>query len=921
MNPFFYRLLFIFLWIFLANTLLLFSAEAATYYVDPIHGDNKNSGSSSHSAWRTPMETEADDQIIVIGQTSTQQNTTTTGLISIQSSEAKGLQVYAVDELNQIILGSRTIDEWTAYTNAETVFQATLTLSDEQNIESVFLGNQALEETCAIDFLNHSSWAWGSNVLYIQSPDGNPDVIDQTVTVTLFDASTGEYPERTLTEWAQASVYVWQADLTRQPVDLFLNGETYEDWWWGEDQCGSLADTLYMRSDSGSPAAEGSVISAAMEEGGWAITSGDFNGDGLIDIATSDFGPYIYLNYGAETFSPMANSILAIPGSEEVFGFRVAAVGDVNGDGFGDLLTGMNWGDNNVYLFYGSAQGLSANNHQVITPPEGYASYGLGHGLAGAGDVNKDGYADIVVAGGGAYVGVYLGSSQGIAEQPDSILSFSNSLEDEIINLAGLGDVNGDGFDDIVASPSRTNVTSLTAQIYYGSAQGIVDPSDQSLTVAIDRDEVTKGLSVGNIGDVNNDGYNDLLMADPFATGDMTGEGTAYLYYGSADGFADSPDLIIYNPEPEENVRFGTAFTGIEDFDGDGIDDVAIGTPYAGKTFVFLGSSIGLVSDTYLAIEGADEMGWSVAPVGDLNGAGQNYFATGQEFGVGYLYALKEGQVLPTKSVDNLRPSANAGSDQKVEEGTTVYLDGTASKDTDDGIASWHWTQTSGPEVVLSNNFCSNPYFLTPPVTAEGETIEFDLTVTDHRDSQNDAQVTIKVTDNGITGFPDNAITIASSDGKALGFEVKQGGTLMAIEVVDPTTFIGHSNWNNGFLYDLVSLKIKTIETAGNVLLTCYFQDSIKANTNVIQYTPTYGWRNIGNQTNLNSDGTELSITQSDGVLGDEDLKANGTVSLNHFGVTTSSDLPPTPSSVSSSSSSHSSGDSSGCFLGGLMHQ
>ncbi|MCE5241695.1 MAG: Ig-like domain-containing protein [Desulfobacteraceae bacterium] len=101
-------------------------------------------------------------------------------------------------------------------------------------------------------------------------------------------------------------------------------------------------------------------------------------------------------------------------------------------------------------------------------------------------------------------------------------------------------------------------------------------------------------------------------------------------------------------------------------------------------------------------------------------------------------------------------PTANAGEDQTVHAGDTVRLDGSLSTDPDDGIASYRWTQTSGPPVVLSDPTSAMPVFAAPAVTADGTTLGFTLLVTDYTGLSSTAGCTIFVNQNpssDLTGY------------------------------------------------------------------------------------------------------------------------------------------------------------------------
>ncbi|MDL1982885.1 MAG: DUF3466 family protein, partial [Deltaproteobacteria bacterium] len=141
-------------------------------------------------------------------------------------------------------------------------------------------------------------------------------------------------------------------------------------------------------------------------------------------------------------------------------------------------------------------------------------------------------------------------------------------------------------------------------------------------------------------GDLNGDGFADLLIGNQWADDDYLREGKAYIFYGSASGLSNSADVIIDNPNPEYNVRFGESVDGIGDFNHDGFDDIVVGCPYGSYASIYYGSPEGVSSEPSLILSGINQLGWSVSRVGDIKGNGQNFIIVGEEFGTAYLYAL-----------------------------------------------------------------------------------------------------------------------------------------------------------------------------------------------------------------------------------------------------------------------------------------
>ncbi len=325
------------------------------------------------------------------------------------------------------------------------------------------------------------------------------------------------------------------------------------------------------------------------------------------------------------------------------YGIAVASAGDVNGDGYSDVIVGAEWFDNGqeeegrAFVYHGSATGLPTSPNWTNEPNQAYAHYG--YAVSCAGDINGDGYQDVLIGAPGYDAGfqdvgaayLYYGSASGLSNTAYWIGQSNQANAHYGNSLSCAGDVNGDGYSDvIVGAPDYDNgqTDEGMAFVYYGSPYGL--PTSPNWTGESNQASAYYGISVSTAGDVNGDGYSDVIIGAHYYDGGQTNEGRVYVYHGSASGLATSPNWT--GQSNQADAHYGTSVACAGDVNGDGYSDVIIGIPEfdnnetdEGRAYVYHGSASGLSTlPTWSAEPNVSNasFGRSVATAGDINGDG-----------------------------------------------------------------------------------------------------------------------------------------------------------------------------------------------------------------------------------------------------------------------------------------------------------
>jgi hypothetical protein len=336
-----------------------------------------------------------------------------------------------------------------------------------------------------------------------------------------------------------------------------------------------------------------------------------------------------------------------------LLGVDVNTAGDVNGDGFADVIVGAPYytnGQNNeggTWVYHGSATGLATS---AATHDEGnQAGARFGTSVATAGDVNGDGYADVII-GAPDYtsgendegrVWVWHGSASGLSATHDWRAEGNQANAHFGSSAATAGDVNGDGYSDVIVGAwgyHNPSTNEGAAFVYHGSPATLSETADW--TKRSNQEGAYFGWSLGTAGDVNGDGYADIVVGAPLWDSGQTNEGAAWIYHGSATGLISAP--AWYQQRNQDNAQFGYSVGTAGDVNGDGYSDVIVGAPFYGSpeddegwAFVYHGSSGGL-GTTPAWQKDSDQVGaqfgFSVGAAGDVNGDGYGDIIVGAPF-------------------------------------------------------------------------------------------------------------------------------------------------------------------------------------------------------------------------------------------------------------------------------------------------
>jgi hypothetical protein len=333
-------------------------------------------------------------------------------------------------------------------------------------------------------------------------------------------------------------------------------------------------------------------------------------------------------------------------------GQAVSGAGDVNGDGYDDLLIGAPYEDSDAenagaaYVVFGPIDepiGLAGADVR-----SGGVLEGLIFGFSvSSGDLNGDGYSDVVV-GGGNDVWVFSGPLSGDLDVTDADATISAYSAGWAV---ATGDLDGDGLDDLLVSAPFGGDIRGVVYVFYGPVSGILDPViDADARISGETPNDAAGVSLTSAGDANGDGYDDVLIGSTRESSAGFEAGATYLVYGPVSGEVSLSDAAakLTGEAPLTNSGTSVAFV---DLNGDGLDDVLTGAPFGDAVYVMYAplpqGTTNLANADAKLIAQPGLFGWSVANAGDVDGDGLEDVVIGAQSdstsveGAGAAYVLR----------------------------------------------------------------------------------------------------------------------------------------------------------------------------------------------------------------------------------------------------------------------------------------
>ncbi len=493
----------------------------------------------------------------------------------------------------------------------------------------------------------------GALVFALLTPACVPSPPDADVVVVAIDDDLDGFGPGVDCDDSSPSVHPDAIEVCNDGFDNDCDGTDNGCSWTGEVDLGD-GRTVAIRGES-----EGGQV-------GWSVASvGDLDGDGQDDFALGAYSDsangqmagavYVFTSEIADGASVRdADAVLRGSAALDYAGWTIGSAGDLDADGYGDLFVSAHGDDEAasgagaVFVFFGPVRGEKTLDEADVVLRGTASADSAGLGAAGVGDVNGDGFDDFAV---GAYgddgagedagaVHVFFGPVRQDLGMTDADVRIEGVADRQWVgaSVASAGDVNRDGVADLAigaVGDSTNGVGAGAVFLFLGPLQGdaTVEQADATILGAAAGDRL--GTSVASAGDLDRDGRSDLILGAPLADGEGGEDaGAAYVFLGPIEGTFSALDATGRIEGGAPGDLAGSAVATAGDVDGDGFSDIVVGSPQdgragidAGSATLFFGPYAGVHSAydadvTFLGAGPGERAGAAVAGAGDLDGDG-----------------------------------------------------------------------------------------------------------------------------------------------------------------------------------------------------------------------------------------------------------------------------------------------------------